>query len=933
MADKDKDINPADNQEESKDSTAEEQEFNDQELQEVAETEIVDLEELAEGESEASFDNQLGSNTFLREMMDQNFIEYASYVIKERAIPDVDDGLKPVQRRILWSLFRMNDGKFHKVANVIGHTMQFHPHGDASIGAALVVLSNKDYFIEKQGNFGNIYTGDAASAARYIECRLSPLGLEVLFNNDITKFIDSYDGRNQEPVVLPVKIPSLLMLGAEGIAVGMSTKILPHNFSELLQAQISCLRGEPFELYPDFLQGGRIDVSEYEEGNGKILIRSKIDRDGRKLIIREIPAITTTESLIASVERAVERSKIKIASINDYTAEEVEIEIVPTRGQDPNKMLKALYAYTDCSVSVSCNMMIIKENNPVQMNVSQVVRRNTEKLLEYLKLELEIELGKLEDMFHAKTLAQIFIENRIYKLIEECDSFEKVMAAVYKGLEPFLDKLKREVVDDDIQKLLAIPIRRISLFDIRKNQKELDEILAQIDQIHKHLKRLKSFAIKYLTNLLEKYGHLFPRRTEIEEFKKIDRAAVALNNIRIGWDRKNCYVGTAVKSDDTVLCNEYDHLLCIERKGSYKVINLVDKLYVGRLYDFRKYDPSTEFGVIYKEKKTGKTYVKRTVIDKFITDRQYRIVPKGCRLEMLTPRADAIYEITEELKRDQKAVQINLKDYPLRSPKARGLLLTSRPVSKITHVRYLTEEELNEFNSNELTPPEEAVAEINTPAAPAEIVEVIEETQDIVVDEIKDSIDEIEKADIKENDKVQATSPDNEEIDQGKDEDIQSVEKTEKPESTKASPTQKEPKATGSAKGSPAVSPKPDKKSSKSKADKQLEKEAAKKIEKKAETVKETSPVIVEAQITEKAEAAKETFEDVAIESIDAKKQIEEIEPTQPIETEQVKQAEPEKAKEIEEEATEPENTDSENTPQDGNSTDEWGIIQPDFGF
>ncbi|MDD5728591.1 MAG: DNA topoisomerase IV subunit A [Victivallales bacterium] len=688
-------------------ATAGEQEFEDQELQEVEELEAAET--LAEGETEAASGDPQGGNSFLRRMMEQNFIEYASYVIKERAIPDVDDGLKPVQRRILWSLFRMHDGKFHKVANVIGHTMQYHPHGDASIGGALVVLANKEYFFEKQGNFGNIYTGDVASAPRYIECRLSPLGLEVLFNNDITEFMDSYDGRNQEPLVLPVKIPSLLMLGTEEIAVGMSTRILPHNFCELLDAQIAVLEGRDFELYPDFFQGGSMDVSEYDNGNGKIKLRAKIDRDGRKLIIREIPAVTTTESLIASIERAVEKNKIKIASVNDYTAESVEIEIIPTRGQDPVKVLKALYAYTDCSVSVSCNMMVICDGFPVQMDVDSILRRNTDKLLYYLKRELEIELARLDDLFHAKTLAQIFIENRIYKRIEECESFENVMAAIYQGLEPFRDRLKRDVVDDDITKLLAIPIRRISLFDIRKNQQELEDILKAIAQVNKNLKHLKAYAIKYLQDMLNKYGGKFPRRTEIEHFKKIDRRAVALNNIKVGWDRKNGYIGTNVKSDDVVTCNEFDHLLCIERKGDYKVINIPEKIFVGRLYDFRKFEPEMEFGLIYSEKKSGKYYAKRTVIDKFIIDRIYRICPKNCRLELLTPRSDSVYAVSEQARRETVTTELNFKEYPLRTPKARGLLLSSRPVVKISHLRYLSDAELAEdghYGNNEIVNPD-----------------------------------------------------------------------------------------------------------------------------------------------------------------------------------------------------------------------------------
>ena len=294
-------------------------------------------------------------NTHLRRLMDVNFLEYASYVIKDRAIPDVDDGLKPVQRRILWSLKRLDDGKFHKVANVVGHTMQYHPHGDASIYEALVVVANKEYFLDKQGNFGNIFTGDVASAARYIECRLNSLAKEVLFNNDITEFVDSYDGRNREPVTLPVKIPALLMLGADGIAVGMSTKILSHNFNELIEAQIAILKGEKFKVYPDFLQGGLMDVADYNDGNGKIVLRAKIEKNGRKLIIREIPAVTNTEKLIASIENAVRKNKIKVSAINDYTGEKIEIEVTPARGYDTDKALNALYAYTDCSVSVSAS--------------------------------------------------------------------------------------------------------------------------------------------------------------------------------------------------------------------------------------------------------------------------------------------------------------------------------------------------------------------------------------------------------------------------------------------------------------------------------------------------------------------------------------------------------------------------------------------------
>ncbi|UDQ98080.1 DNA topoisomerase IV subunit A [Lentisphaerota bacterium WC36G] len=669
------------------------------------------------------------TNDYLRSMMDENFIEYASYVIKERAIPDIDDGLKPVQRRILWSLFRMHDGKYHKVANVIGHTMQYHPHGDASIGGALVVLANKEYYIDKQGNFGNILTGDQASAARYIECRLTPLAQEVLYNNDITDFVDSYDGRNKEPITLPVKIPALLMQGAEGIAVGMATKIMPHNFNELLQAQIAYLNKEDFTVYPDFLQGGMMDVTDYDGGNGKITLRAKIEQQGRKLIIKEIPATTTTESLIASIERAVDKSKIKVAQINDYTAENIEIEIVPARGYDPEKAMQALYTYTDCAVSVSCNMMVIQDNRPVQTNTDLVIKRNTDKLMEYLRRELEIELENLENQFHNKTLAQIFIENRIYKRIEECEEYDAVIAEVYAGLEPFKNMLKREIIDEDIERLLAIQIKRISLFDIRKNQKDIDDILAQIEKIKKHLKRLRSFTIKYLQKLLETYGHLYPRRTIIvEKFEQIDRKAAALNNIKVGWDKKNGYLGTAVKSDEMITCNEFDHLQCLERNGKYKIISIPDKIYVGKLYDCRRYDKDLEFGVVYSDTKTKKFYAKRCKIAKFIKDKEYRIIPNKSRLEVFTPRSDAMYEIkTDARVKDKKTQEISLYDYPERTPKARGILVSTNLVKKITHLRYLTLEELENYKKFGLREaPEEQFSTEDNSSNNSEVLEKVE---------------------------------------------------------------------------------------------------------------------------------------------------------------------------------------------------------------
>ena len=398
-------------------------------------TEIEDEDDQTEVASQSTGDNEQ-----LRQMMNTNYIEYASYVIKDRAIPDVDDGLKPVQRRILWEMHRIDDGSYHKVANIVGGTMKFHPHGDASIEAALVYLANKELFIDKQGNFGSVVTGDRAAAARYIEARLSPLGREVLFNDDITELVDSYDSRNVEPVRLPIKIPSLLLMGASGLAPGTRTDIMPHNFNELLQAQIAVLKDEPFQLYPDFFQGGIMDASEYDDGNGKITLRAKIDVEGRNLIIRQIPALTDTQKLLESIDRAINKNKIKISAIHDLTAEEVCIEIHPARGYDPERAIQALYKYTECSITTSLNMMVICDNRPVRMSVSDVLRRNTEKLLGYLRAELNIEIGKYLDKLLFRTLAQIFIEERIYKRIESCKTQEKISSEVRSGL----DKFKKE---------------------------------------------------------------------------------------------------------------------------------------------------------------------------------------------------------------------------------------------------------------------------------------------------------------------------------------------------------------------------------------------------------------------------------------------------------------------------------------------------------
>lgn len=633
-------------------------------------------------------------------MMQQNFIEYASYVIKDRAIPDIDDGLKPVQRRILHSLNRMDDGKFHKVANVIGHTMQFHPHGDASIGSALVNLANKDFFIDKQGNFGNPITGDAASAARYIECRLTPLAREVIYNRELTEFVDSYDGRNQEPVSFPAKVPALLMQGAEGIAVGMATKIMPHNFCELLQAQIDMINGRPFQVYPDFHQGGLMDASEYDDGNGKLKVRAKIEpskSSTKTLVIREIPPTTTTESVIHSIEEAARKNKLKIASINDYTAEAVEIEVIFQRGVSMEKAELALYAYTECEVNISPNLVVIKDNHPVIMSVSEVLKYNTEKLVKDLRRELELELRKLEDLYHAKSLEQIFIENRIYKRIEECTSQEEIFQAVYAGLAPFTYLLRRPVEDPDIEKLLEIRIRRISRFDMEKSRREVADIVDKMNQTLHNLRNLKAYTINFIKSLLTRYGKDYPRRTVLMGLEQVNVKEVALSNVKVGYDRSSGLVGSAVKSDETLSCTEYDRLTIFSRKdGTVKVINIPDKDYIGQGMEVYKHDRDQIFCIIYKDKKSQAIYAKRCQVNKFLPDRDYQVTPKGSRIERIYTSDVAVVncEYESATRTGETEIEINFAELQMRSLTARGFKITGRKVAKYILAEKIDPEEL-----------------------------------------------------------------------------------------------------------------------------------------------------------------------------------------------------------------------------------------------
>lgn len=610
-----------------------------------------------------------------------NYLEYASYVIKDRAIPHLDDGLKPVQRRILHSLFEIDDGNFHKVANVVGNTMKFHPHGDASIYSALIVLANKDLLIERQGNFGNIYTGDMASAARYIECRLSALARDVLFNSEITEFNESYDGRNREPVILPAKIPVLLTQGAEGIAVGMATRILPHNLIELLEAQVAYMKDIEVTVFPDFPTGGLVDVSGYDDGNGTVLIRARIDAsDPKRIVIREIPYGSTTETLIASIEDAARKNKVKVASIHDFTAEKVEIEVKLQRGVYAEEVVDALYAFTDCEVSVSANLTVIDADRPRVVSVTEVLERGVDRLVDILKAELRVEQGHLERRLHARTLERIFIENRIYKEIEAQETSDGVVQSVFDGLAPHQSEIKREVTPEDVDTLLKIPIRRISLYDINRAKKEMTGIRRRLKEIARDLAAIVPYAIGFLENLIEKHRQDFPRRTAVVSINKTDVREAARRDLRFAYDKATGYLGYEVAGAEILRVSNYDRVLVIRQDGTYSVVDAPDKLFVGKgmLY-CGLVDKDVVFTVLYRDAK-GLPYIKRSHIDRFILNRAYGLVPDGCKLLKLTTETDRKISLDYKPKARLRVLheEFDISDYPVRGVKAGGIRLAPR---------------------------------------------------------------------------------------------------------------------------------------------------------------------------------------------------------------------------------------------------------------
>ena len=650
---------------------------------------------------------------FVKNLFDKNFIEYASYVVRDRAIPSIEDGFKPVQRRIMQTLIDMDNGLMHKVAKVVGQVMNYHPHGDASIGGALVVLANKDYFIEKQGNYGNIFTGDEAAATRYIECRLLPLARDFLYNPNITEFIDSYDGRSKEPVVFRAKLPIVLITAAEGIAVGMNTKIMPHNIIEVIEAEKKCLNGEKFTLYPDFPTGGLVDVTDYRDGLGKIVTRAKFDlSDERKIMITELPYPSNSESLTASITNAAKNGKIKISSVTDYSSDRAAIEISLPRGVKAGEVVDSLYAFTDCEQSVSCNLLVIKDNMPVQMTVTEVIQYHAKQLQKILKDELEFEKKTLMEKLHLRTLERIFIEERIYKSIEEMKTQEAVVKAVFSGFEPFRAELVREITKDDIEHLLSIPIRRISLYDIGKNRQEVQAINRRLKEIEKLLKNLVGYAISYLDGMIEKIRKLEEeskakasqskskfktvdfgtrRKTTVQKFNAIDVKEVVRSDIPLRYDDKG-YLGTSVSGGEEIMkVSPYDRILAVRKNGLYSAFDVPEKLFIDRGMVFcqiadKEIVSKTLFTVIFRNPETKLAFIKRCRIPSWILNRDYFLAPDGMEVLHIDTRDDFSFTLAYEKKPKMKILEETFRaaDFEEKGIKTQGVRLSPKEATGVS---------------------------------------------------------------------------------------------------------------------------------------------------------------------------------------------------------------------------------------------------------
>ena len=630
------------------------------------------------------------------------FLDYASYVILERAVPAIEDGLKPVQRRILHAMKAVDDGKLNKVANLVGQTMQYHPHGDASIGDALVQLGQKNLLIDCQGNWGNVLTGDGAAAPRYIEARLSKFALETVFNPKTTHWMMSYDGRKKEPIHLPVKFPLLLAQGVEGIAVGLNSKILPHNFCEICDAALAHLRGEEFQLYPDFPTGGEIDVSKYNDGErgGAIRIRAKIQKsdDNKTLIITEIPYGTTTSKIIETITRAVQKGKIKIRKVDDFTAEEARIEVQLAPGSSSDKTIDALYAFTDCEINISPNCCVVQDKKPVFTSVSELLRMSVEHTKSLLKWELEILKGELEEQYFFTSLEKIFIENRIYKEegYENAPDKEKLIAFVDKALDPWKDKLVREVRREDIERLFEIRMIRITRFDAKKADELMKDLEKKIKATIKNLKNLTDYTIAWFDSLKEKYGAKYPRRTEVRNFANINIKTVVEANEKLYINREDGFIGTSLKKDEFLFnCSNIDDIIIFHKDGKYKIVKVADKIYVGKdilhIDIFRKNDHRTIYNAIYRDGKGGIYYMKRFAVTGIARDKEYDLTQgkPGSRVMYFTANPNGEAEIIRvalkpALHLKKLEVIKDLSELAIKSRTARGNVLTKYDVKSIT---------------------------------------------------------------------------------------------------------------------------------------------------------------------------------------------------------------------------------------------------------
>ncbi|MGB0261019.1 MAG: DNA gyrase/topoisomerase IV subunit A [Flavobacteriaceae bacterium] len=647
---------------------------------------------------EESFDNQQDTLVKVTGMYKDWFLDYASYVILERAVPAIADGLKPVQRRILHAMRELDDGRYNKVANIVGHTMQYHPHGDASISDAMVQVGQKDLLIDMQGNWGNILTGDSAAASRYIEARLSKFALDVVYSPKVTQWQLSYDGRKKEPIHLPVKFPLLLAQGGEGIAVGLSTKILPHNFIELIDASIKHLKGKRFQIFPDFPTGGIMDVGQYNDGarGGKIRVRAKISQlDKNTLVISEIPFSTTTSSLIDSILKANDKGKIKIKKIEDNTAAKVEILVHLPPNISPDKTIDALYAFTACESSISPLGCVIEDNKPLFVGVSEMLRRSTDHTVELLRQELLVKQDELESQWHFASLERIFIENRIYRDIEEEETWDGVMAAIHKGLKPHIGHLKRAVTDDDVVRLTEIRIKRISKFDLDKAQQKIEALEDELAEVKSHLENLIAFAIDYFAHLKKTYGQGRERKTEIRIFDDVDAKKVVIRNTKLYVNREEGFVGTSLRRDEYVTdCADIDDIIVFTEEGQMVVTKVESKTFVGKniihVAVFKKKDDRTIYNMIYRDGRGGTTFMKRFPVTGVTRDKTYDLTNGKAQSKVLyfsaNPNGEA--EIVTVMLRQSGSIKklkwdLDFADLDIKSRGVRGNTVTKYAVKRI----------------------------------------------------------------------------------------------------------------------------------------------------------------------------------------------------------------------------------------------------------